>query len=145
MTIVLDANLIVSLVLALPYSEAATHQIIAWKRQGKTLAAPTLWTYEVCSVLRKAEVTGYLDADQINNALIQLWRINIQGIPATLDLQRQALIWAERLGQSKAHDGAYLAVAESLGSEFWTADRRLAQSAHQSGASWVYSIVESSR
>jgi predicted nucleic acid-binding protein len=38
------------------------------------------------------------------------------------------------LGQSKAYDGAYLAVAETLRAEFWTADRALVQ---RVGVDWV--------
>jgi len=76
-------------------------------------------------------------------ALEQIWQIKIRDVPATLELQKQALIWAERLGQSKTYDSAYLAAAEVLHAEFWTADHRLARSAHQAGAPWVHSIFES--
>ena len=143
MNIVLDANLIASLVLPLPYSEAATSQLLAWKREQVTFAAPALWSYEVSTVLRKALVAGYLLANQLEFALEQIWRINILDVPATFELQQQALAWAARLGQSRTYDSAYLAAAEALQSEFWTADRRLAKSAQQAGAAWVHSIFES--
>ena len=134
MNIVLDANLIASLVLPLPYSETATSRILAWKRQQVTCAAPALWSYEVSTVLRKALVAGYLPSAQLDFALKHIWRINILDVPATFELQQQALAWAERLGQSRTYDSAYLAAAEALQSEFWTADRRLAKSAQQAGA-----------
>lgn len=143
MKIVLDANLVASLVLPLPYSQAATAQFQAWKRRRMILAAPALWSYEVATVLRKALLAGYLPTEQLDFALEQIWRINIQHIPATLELQQQSLAWAKRLNQSKAYDSAYLAVAEVLSAHFWTADRRLAHSAQQAGASWVHSIFES--
>jgi len=142
MTIVLDANLIASLVLPLPYSQAATTQFLAWKRRRVVLAAPALWSYEVTTVLRKALLAGYLPAEQLDFALEQIWRINIQDVPATLELQQQSLAWAKRLNQSKTYDGAYLAVAELLPAHFWTVDRRLAHSAQQAGASWVHSIFD---
>jgi predicted nucleic acid-binding protein len=142
MNVVLDANLIASLVLPLPYSEAATAQMLTWKRQQVTFVAPALWSYEVSTVLRKALVAGYLPANQLDFALAQIWRINVQDVPATLELQNRAFAWAERLGQSKTYDSAYLAVAEVLQSEFWTADHHLAQSAWQAGAAWVHSIFE---
>jgi predicted nucleic acid-binding protein len=142
MRVVLDANLIASLVLPLPYSEAATTRLLTWKHQQVTFAAPALWSYEVSTVLRKAQVAGYLPAEQMDFALEQIWQLNIQDVPATLELQRQALVWAERLGQSKTYDSAYLAAAEVLQAEFWTADRRLAQSARGAGAAWVRSISE---
>lgn len=142
MKIVLDANLIASLVLPLPYSQAATARLLAWKHRHVTLAAPALWSYEVTTVLRKALLAGYLPAEQLDLALEQIWRINILHVPASLELQQQSLVWAKRLDHSKTYDSAYLAVAEALSSQFWTADRRLAHSAQQAGASWVHSIYE---
>jgi len=142
MNIVLDANLIASLALPLPYSEAATVQMLAWKRQHVTFAAPALWSYEVSTVLRRALLADHLPADKLDFALEQIWRINILDVPATLELQQQSLAWAARLGQSRAYDSAYLVVSEILQCEFWTADRRLAQAARQTGATWVHSIFE---
>ena len=63
-------------------------------------------------------------------------------MPATLELHQQALIWAEYLGQSKTYASAYLAAAEVLHADFWTADHRLARFAHQAGVTWVHSIFE---
>jgi len=142
MNIVLDANLVASLAIPLPYSEQATELVLDWKRQGVTFVAPALWSYEVSTVLRKAVVADYLPPDELDFALEQIWKINIQDVPASLDLHRQALVWAERLGQSKTYDSAYLAVAESMQTDFWTADRSLAQSAQRSGTQWVHSIFE---
>ena len=45
-------------------------------------------------------------------------------IPASVDLDRLAMDWAERLNQTVAYDTQYLALAEQLGAEFWSADRR---------------------
>jgi len=142
MNIVLDANLVASLVIPLPYSEQATELVLDWKRKGVTFVAPALWSYEVSTVLRKAVVADYLPPGELDFALEQIWKINIQDVPASLALHRGALVWAERLGQSKTYDSAYLAVAESLQIDFWTADRSLAQSAQRSGAQWVHSIFE---
>jgi len=143
MNIVLDANLIASLAIPLPYSEAATAQLLAWKRQGVALFAPSLWSYEVSTVLRKAVVMGYLPASQLDAVLAQIWGINIQEISANLELYQKTLTWAERLGHSKTYDSAYLATAESLQAAFWTADRRLARAALQAGITWVYLIIKS--
>lgn len=35
-----------------------------------------------------------------------------------------------------------IALAESVGAEFWTADKRLVDAARNSGASWVHPINE---
>jgi len=140
--IVLDANLIASLVLPLPYSRVAAAQILEWKRHSFTLAAPSLWCYEVSTILRKALAAGYLKADQLDNALMKIWQIHIEDVAPTLDLQKKAIVWAERLGHSKTYDASYLAAAESLLAEFWTADQRLAHAANQAGAAWTHSVFE---
>ena len=51
-------------------------------------------------------------------------------------LHRRALDLAERFDLPAAYDGHYLALAERLDAEFWTADRRLAQ-AVQEEMPWV--------
>ena len=48
-----------------------------------------------------------------------------------------AYAWAERLGQSRAYDGFYLAVAEELGETFVTDHRRLPNGAQQLGLPWM--------
>ena len=58
-------------------------------------------------------------------------------MPATLELHRNSLEWANLIGQTVAYDSAYLALAEKLELEFWTADRTLAEGARASGAPWV--------
>ncbi|MGA2404943.1 MAG: type II toxin-antitoxin system VapC family toxin [Syntrophobacteraceae bacterium] len=41
-------------------------------------------------------------------------------------LHRKALLLANSCGLKSAYDAHYLALAQSLGTDFWTADRRLA-------------------
>ena len=60
MNIVLDANLVASLVLPLPYSEATTVQFLAWKRQQITFIAPALWNYEVGAYPAQGGCNGLL-------------------------------------------------------------------------------------
>jgi predicted nucleic acid-binding protein len=84
--------------------------------------------------VRKLIAAGYLPAEKVDKVLEQIWEQDIDLIPDKLDLQRRAQAWARRLGQSKAYDGAYLAAAEVLRAEFWTADRELVKKA---GVDWV--------
>jgi len=135
--IVLDANLIAALVLQLPYAPAVDTKMLEWNKLGARFAAPALWSYEVGAALRKAIVTGFVAKGGLDAMVTQVWTLDIESIPNSPALQRRALAWAERLGQSKAYDGAYLAVAEALGAEFWTADRGLVRGA---GVDWVRSI-----
>jgi predicted nucleic acid-binding protein len=71
-----------------------------------------------------------------------LLSIDIELVSLSDALCRSAFEWALRLGQSRAYDAFYLAVAEAQQVELWTADRRLANGAHQIGALWVHWIGE---
>jgi predicted nucleic acid-binding protein len=132
--IVLDANLIAALALQMPYAPAVEMKMLEWNRLGARFAAPALWSYEVGSALRKAVVTRFVPGKDLDGLIALVWALDIESIPDSPDLQRRALAWAERLRQSKSYDGAYLAVAEALGAEFWTADRALVDRA---GVDWV--------
>jgi len=137
---VLDANIFLALVLPLPYSDKALSLFQAIQQGGSIIHAPCLWRYEVVSALRKAFVQRLLEREELQRALRYLWDLGVQDVPQTLWLQGQSLAWAERLGTSKAYDSAYLAAADSVQAEFWTADRRLAAAAQQLGAGWVHAV-----
>lgn len=142
MSAVVDANLIAALVLPLPYSDQATQKIMAWKRANLDLFAPVLLEYEIAAILRKAVVAQWLTTDLAVEAIGKILTLNIRCIAPTAHLHERALRWADRLGQSKAYDAHYLALAEQEGIELWTADRRLANRSQQAGAHWIHWIGE---
>jgi predicted nucleic acid-binding protein len=142
MRIVLDANVVAALIIPLPYSDQATDRMMDWQNTETRLFAPTLLEYEMVTVLRKAVVAEMITADEAANAIMSLLNLNIETIPPTQSLHDSALRWAEQLNQKVAYDAQYLALAEQLGVEFWTADQRLANGAHQTGATWVHWIGE---
>ena len=72
--------------------------------------------------------------------LEQLYALEFQTIAPSLELHRAALQWAERIGQSKAYDAQYLALAESLSAEFWTADARLVHALQRLEVNWIHEI-----
>ena len=84
-----------------------------------------------------------LQVDDAAGAMRSIQALNIQCLPPTLELHISALRWAARLGGTQAYDAQYLALAEELNAELWTADRRLASNARQRGATWVHGIVDS--
>lgn len=142
MTIVLDANLLAALILPLPYSQATQTRITNWKLAGEPLAAPVLWEYELTTALRRAVYQGLLTQEKATLALHKARSVNVNSVWPTEVLHQRALIWADRLGQSKAYDAQYLALAEQTGAELWTGDRRLANNAHHLGLSWVHWVGE---
>jgi len=50
---------------------------------------------------------------------------------------RLAFVWTRRLKRAVAYDSFYLALAESLGCDLWTADQRLH---HAVDAPWVHLV-----
>lgn len=125
MSLVMDANRVVAIVIPLPYSEATHLKMEAWKAVGEEIVAPTLWEYEVTSALRRAVGIGLLDSGQAATALKQILLLNMRSLAPGIELHLQALSWAERLGQPCAYDTQdtqYLALVEEIGSELWTGD-----------------------
>jgi predicted nucleic acid-binding protein len=140
-TIVIDANIALSYLIPLPYSDLAIQQIQRWQMEQAHIVVPALWRYEVLSGLRKAWFNGWLTFEQVGLALSALKDLSFDQIDSDAETNLQILRWAERIGQMVVYDATYLALADRLGAEFWTADRRLANAAHQAGADWVFLLA----
>jgi len=142
MKVVPDSNIIVAQVLTLPYTSAAIAKMQQWQEQKAEFLVPVLWSYEVVSTIRKAVVISGLSADRAKAAVQYILSMGIREVSPTPALHQRALEWATQLNQTVAYDATYLALAESVEAEFWTADRRLADAARNAGASWVHYIDE---
>ncbi|MCJ7623694.1 MAG: type II toxin-antitoxin system VapC family toxin [Anaerolineaceae bacterium] len=142
MSVVIDANVLAALALPLPYSEHAVRKVTAWKQVGVDLFAPSLLEYEVTTIIRKAVVAKLLSADDAVHALRKIFDLNVQSVAPTVTQHEKALQWAAKLGQKQAYDAQYLALAQQMRINFWTADKRLANNAQQVGASWVRLIEQ---
>ncbi len=126
MSHVVDANLSLALVLATPSSDRAQILWERWSSQQALVFAPDLWAYELTSALRKAMVVTGMNLAEAETRLEALTQLGVRLVPPTPQLDRSALRWAHRLAQTVAYDAQYLALAEFLGCDFWTADGRLA-------------------
>jgi predicted nucleic acid-binding protein len=121
--ICVDASLVVRLV-----ADSTDEVVVAlwqgWKEENRLLAAPTLLFYEVSNALYRYQKHNYLSAKAVDLALqaAQALPITLHGDP---DLHRRALTLARRFALPAAYDAHYLALAERLGAQFFTADRRL--------------------
>lgn len=100
-----------------------------WRRDGKGLVAPSLWMYEIASALCKAEHFQHLTRDEARVALSLAQRLEVRLVLPDTELTDAAVSWTHRLGRASAYDSFYLALAERLGCELWTADQRLAGAA----------------
>lgn len=130
-----DANLVIRLV-ADPSDQAVRQLWAQWDEARRQLAAPGLIYYEVANALCRYRVLGYMTALSAGLALDAALALPLQ-LHYDADLHRRALALAERFALPAAYDAHYLAVAEHLGGELWTADRALAH-AVQSELGWVH-------
>ena len=141
-TVVIDANVALATALPLPYSSDADRHIDVWRASRAPMVVPLLWVYEVTTGLRRAMWEKLIDQTELDEALDLVDALDLEMVRPSRELTRAALGWAARLDQSKAYDGQYLAVAELLKAEFWTADRRLARSLADRGVPWSHWIGE---
>jgi predicted nucleic acid-binding protein len=140
--IVIDSNLAVWAVLPALSQVDMLARFAGWQQTGTRLFAPTLWVAESVSVIRGSVFVGDITPEEGLAAINDLFALDVETLPMSAPLCRSALEWAGRLRQRRAYDGFYLALAEELGAEFWTADQRLANAARQAGAIWVHWIGE---
>jgi predicted nucleic acid-binding protein len=138
MPIVIDANIALALAVPLPYSGRVQQLVQEWRDEAVRLVVPALWGYEVISGIRKAVTAHLLTTDEADEAIQELWSLDIKEVPGTVERHRRALSWAARLGQMVAYDAQYLVVAEELEAAFWTADRSLSEGTRSLGADWVH-------
>ena len=135
--ICVDANLVLRLV-ADPADKLIQRLWEQWDAQQRRLAAPTLLYYEVANALYRYQHLGYLSSSSVQlsfRATLAL-PLELYGEP---DVHWRALDLAGKFGLPAAYDAHYLAVAEMLEGEFWTADTRLARTV-QSSLPWVHLV-----
>jgi predicted nucleic acid-binding protein len=141
-TVVIDASLLLSIGLPLPYTRQSFQLLRQWKETGEVMHAPILLEYEITSALRKAVFLGSIGMDEAVSTQANLLSLGVQRVNPTPELHKHALQWAAVLGQSKAYDAHYLALAESLQADYWTADQQLVRGARQADADWVHWVGE---
>ena len=128
-SLVIDASYAFRMILEGLVQGRLQGQVERWGREGIVLCAPTLWQYEVTSALCKAVHFGVLAADEGRDALTLAQRLGVQLIAPDADQVERAYNWTLRLNRASAYDSFYLALAEVLGCELWTADQRLRNAA----------------
>ena len=138
-SLVVDASFAVRLIVPDPQREVFRALTEHWLEQGYELLAPTLWAYETTSALCKSTFFGLLTEEEAESALAVLAELPVQLVPPDSTQTYRAFAWTRRLNRAAAYDSFYLALAESLGCELWTADRRLRNAVD---LPWVRSMEE---
>jgi predicted nucleic acid-binding protein len=142
MAVVVDASVVVNVLLTQDYSVQAERCLDGWKSSGEVLYAPLHWYAEVVSALCFAVFKRKLSPEDAELLVDILPELGVRVVEPTPALLKSALRWAERLGQNKAYDAQYVALAEQSGAELWSADQRLVNALHAQGAGWAHWIGE---
>ena len=131
----IDASLLVKIVVEEPYSDQARALWHNWQQEVGQPCAPPLLRYEVTSVLRKHVSRGFRTVEESRQALLRALAFDIQYLEPP-NFHQRAFDMAVLLNRPVTYDTHYLALAEYLDCEFWTADERLVH-AVQSALPWV--------
>ena len=92
---------------------------------GYEMHAPSRWVYELTSALCKTVHFGQITAQEGLRTLALAQRLGVRLVAPDDELVRSAFNWTLRLNRAAAYDSFYLALAEDLGCDLWTADRHL--------------------
>lgn len=137
--LIVDASITVRLFTPNANRQLLLEMVGGWHRAGIAIYAPSLYVYETTSAICKLRHFGQLSSTQADEALRLADQFGVEIINVDSRLVRQAYDWTVRLKRAAAYDSFYLAAAETLGCELWTADRRLVNAANQP---WVkYALV----
>jgi predicted nucleic acid-binding protein len=125
MTVVVDANILVVFGLAdEPLHVQAQQALVAWMDAGVTLAAPQLFRSEITAVIRKVVYQQRITHEEGRAMVVKLLRYPVE-CHEDDDLLQAAYELAAIYNRPRAYDAQYMALAQRLSCELWTADERL--------------------
>jgi len=131
-----DANIAIKRLVHEPDSVLARALWAEWEAQQTVVIAPTLWAYEVTSVLHKLVHQGRLSPQLEQTTLTTAYRLPVS-LRRPTRLHQHASELARHFDRPTAYDAHYLALAEMAGCPFWTSDERLFNAVHAE-LPWVH-------
>jgi predicted nucleic acid-binding protein len=123
--VVVDASVVLKLLLPEEHSETVHRVWSRWVERDTELVAPFLLAYEVVSVLRNKVVRGELTPEGGDAAFVA-FRSQEIALRHPDGIEEKAWALAKTWKLHTTYDATYLALAELLDYELWTADRRFA-------------------
>lgn len=135
--VVVDTSVALKWVLHEGDSPLAEALLNDWFEHDITIVAPSLLAYEITNALYQKTRKGEIDLHQTKEALKALDLLGISfNFPGDFTLSERALELASRFSLPATYDAHYLALAEQLACDLWTADTRMWHSI-QGKLSWV--------
>ncbi len=118
--VVVDASIVVKWLVPEVDSDRAAQLLLEWVRNQVLIVAPVMILTEVSNALHKKVQNQIVNIGDVRRLLDQLsGLLLVDYIP----MHERAIKMASILGEQDAYDCHYLALAEHLDCEFWTADR----------------------
>lgn len=121
--VVVDASLAFKWLVKEIHTDEANNLGRLWNSQGIRVAAPYLMPVEVTNALHQRVVRGELTVEAATQRLASLLSSGLE-LHQPPHIYGRAMALARQLGQGATYDAHYLALAETLGCELWTADGR---------------------
>lgn len=144
-SVVVDASLVFKWLVSEENSDRAQALSRSWANDGIQAAAPHLMPVEVANAFHRRVALGEL---AVSDAVRLLEHLSTSGIELRdePELHVRALQLANRLQPGAVYYAHYLALAEILGCEYWTADERSYRAALSSAQNvhWVgeFAVLE---
>ena len=136
-TLCVDASLVIRLVLK--QSDVVQELWENWASEEYRLAAPALLYYEVTNGIYRYQKAGLIRPATAQEALGTALALPVELVRGP-DLHERARKLATQYNLSAAYDAHYLALAEWMDAEFWTADSRLVNTLKPHKLAWVKGI-----
>ncbi len=136
--VVVDASLAIKWVLKELYSDEALSLASEWAAAATRPLAPCLLLVEATDVLHRRVLKGDITSAQARQLLAGLLDMGIE-IRESPQIHLRALELAQELQMPAVYDTHYLALADIMECELWTADERFFNSVkeHQPRVSWI--------
>ena len=132
--VVLDAGFVFKSLTPNPQRTQIAQMLLQWKQERRVFCAPTLWLYELTSILTKMVHFGDLTEQDAQDSLTAGLNLGVELIVPDAEQTKKAFLWTRRLKRVAAYDSFYLALAENLNCELWTVDKKLVNAI---GQPWV--------
>lgn len=140
--IVIDASIAVRWLLPDQLSEACWHLLARVVEDESQITVPALWAYEISSSLTKAVHFKAIDSQDAMRGLQQINALGVDLVVSDAEQNQRAFEWTLQFGRASAYDSYYLALAERLNCELWTADRRFYHVGHDQSFAWIHFVGE---
>jgi len=138
--VVIDASVAVKAVLPNPMQAHCLRLVKSFADVQP--AAPGLWACETTSAIAKAVHFDEITGKEGRQALVQLEALSVHLFIADAEQNLAAFEWTLRLKRASAYDSYYLALAQTLECDLWTADKRLFHALQDAQLDWLHWIEE---